>query len=98
MKLVELEKSKLTLAELAKMAKTGPVILTRKGQPLAAVKDLSHSDWEAISLANNPRFQKLIEESRRSFQEEGGIKLNDLRQELGLPPEKSSRRRKKNLK
>jgi hypothetical protein len=95
MKLVELEKSKLTVDELTKLAKRGPVILTRKGEPLAAVKDLSHSDWEAISLANNPRFQTLIEESRRSFQEEGGITLNDLRQELGLTPEKNHRRRKK---
>jgi hypothetical protein len=96
MKLIELEKSKLTINELAKLAKDGPVILTRKGQPLAAVKDLSHSDWEAISLANNSRFQKLIEASRRSFQEKGGISLNDLREELGLPPDKSPRRRKKN--
>jgi hypothetical protein len=62
MKVIELEKTKLTIAELAKMAKAGPVVLTRNGKPMAAVKDLSGCDWEAILLANNPKFQALIEE------------------------------------
>ncbi len=98
MKLVELEKTKLTLADLAKLAKTGTVILTRKGEPMAAVRDVSRSDWEAISLANNPRFQILIEKSRRSFQEQGGITLTALREELGLLQRKKNRRPKKSMK
>src|ERR1700674_1456236 len=84
MKVVPVEQADLTFPELAERAKAGPVILTRKGKPLASIKDLSGSDWESISLANNPRFLALIEESRRSYREEGGIPLDEVRQELGL--------------
>jgi hypothetical protein len=95
MKVVALEESDVTVPDLAEMAKDGPVILTRNGKPLAAVKDLSGSDWESVALANNPRFLALIEESRRSHREEGGISLDDLRAELGLKPKPRPRRRKK---
>ena len=94
MKVVDLEKSGLTLPEVAEMAKAAPVILTRNGKPVVSVKDLSRSDWERIALANNPRFQALIEESRRSYEKEGGIRLEDLRRELGLPAKRASRNRR----
>jgi|SRR5208337_13763 len=81
MKVVALEKTTMTIAELAK---EGPVVLTRAGQPVVAVKDLSGSDWESVSLASNPKFMALIEESRRSYRDSGGISLKDLRQELDL--------------
>jgi hypothetical protein len=95
MKVVPVEKTDLTLPELAEMAKAGPVILTRKGEPLAAIKDLSGSDWESVSLANNPQFLALIEESRRSYREEGSIGIDALRKELGLRPKPRGAKRKK---
>ncbi len=97
MKLVAVEKTDLTLPQVAEMARNGPVILTRNGKPIVAVKDVSRSDWESLSLANNPRFRALIEESRRSFQEEGGIRIEDLRRELGLPAKPRRRSRKKKV-
>ena len=84
MKKVEVEGTTLTVPELAELAKQGPVILTRRGKPSAAVKDLAGSDWESIALANNPRFLALIEESRQSYRKHGGISLDALCQELGL--------------
>jgi hypothetical protein len=42
---------------------------------------------ESASLANNPRFRALIEQSRRSYSEQGGIGLEDVRRELGLDGE-----------
>ena len=63
-KTIAVEDTTLTLDDLAKMAEKEPVILTRNGQPLVAVKDLSGSDWESVSLANHPRFIALIEASR----------------------------------
>ena len=91
MKIIAVEDVNLSVREVAKLAKAGPVILTRRGKPLVAVKDLSRSDWESISLANNPRFRALIEESRRSFRE-GGIPLEDLRREHGVPAKAKPRR------
>jgi hypothetical protein len=83
------------LPEVTKLARSGTVILTQNGKPLAAVKDLSNSDWESVSLANNPRFRELIEASRHSIREEGGIPLEDLRKDLGLKAPKPSRPRAK---
>ena len=96
MKIVPVEQTQMTLPELAEMAMNGPVILTRKGKPILSVKDLSGSDWESISLANNPQFLAVIEESRHSFREKGGIGLDDLSKELGLrkPKRPPSRKRK----
>ena len=91
MKVVPVEESTLTVPELTEMVKDGPVILTRNGQPLLSVKDVSGSDWESVSLASNPRFMALIEESRRSHREKGGIGLDEIRQELGI--KKVARRR-----
>ena len=51
---------------------------------VVAVRDLSGSDWESVSLASNPKFMALIEESRRSYRDSGGISLEDLRHELDL--------------
>jgi hypothetical protein len=90
-KVVPLEETRLTVPELAELVKDGPLIVTRNGQPLLAVRDVSGSDWESVSLAGNPRFIALIEASRRSYREKGGISLDHLRQELGL--KKDARRR-----
>lgn len=87
MKVLPLEETNLTVPDLAELVKEGPVILTRNGQPWMTVRDVSGSDWESISLASNPRFMALIEESRRSYREEGGVRLEDLRRELGLDDE-----------
>jgi hypothetical protein len=81
---VELENTELSIPDLAELAKTGTVILTRHGKALAAVKTLPGADWESISLANNPQFRALIEESRRSYREQGGQSLDEIRTELGL--------------
>jgi hypothetical protein len=85
---VEVEGTTLTVPELAALAKQGPVILTRRGKPLAAVKDLSGRDWESLALANDPRFRSVIEESRRSYREDGGLSLEAVGRELGVTPKR----------
>ena|ERR1051326_1296518 len=95
MQVLSLEETDLSLCAVAELAKQGTVILTRKGKPFAAIKDLSGFDWESVSLANNPRFLDLIEESRRSYREHGGISLEELRQDLGLKPPRRPAKRKK---
>jgi hypothetical protein len=94
--IVPLEKTSLTVPELPELVKDGPLIFTRNGQPLLAVKDVSGSDWESVALASNPRFMALIEESRRSNREEGGVGLDRVRQSLGI--NKMARRASRNTK
>ena len=84
MKVIPLEETTMTLPELVRLAEGGSLILTRGGRPIVTVKDVSGSDWESTSLANNPRFTALIEESRRSYRDRGGVSMADLRREFGL--------------
>jgi hypothetical protein len=84
MKTIAVEETILTAEDLATMAEKEVVVLTRKGNPPVAVKNLSGADWESVSLANNPRFIALIEASRRSYREQGGISLDAVRKKLGL--------------
>ncbi len=84
MKVISLDDTTLTLTALADMAKDETVILTRKGQPVIAVKDVSGSKWESLSLASNPQFMALIEESRRAHREQGGVGIGQLRREVGI--------------
>ena len=90
MRTVAVEETTLTAEELATMAQKEVVVLTRKGSPLVAIKDVSGADWESVSLANDPKFIALIEASRRSYRESGGTTLEEIRQQLGLKPRRGS--------
>ncbi|MBI1831313.1 MAG: hypothetical protein HYR84_07685 [Planctomycetes bacterium] len=81
---VELETTDLTADEIADLAATGVVVLTRHGKPLAVVSALSGTDWESLALAKDPQFVALIEDSRRSYAEHGGVGIDDVREQLGL--------------
>jgi len=54
-----------------------PLIITRNGQPVAALFSIEDVDLETLSLSTNPQFIRIIEESRKSQQEEGRIFLED---------------------
>jgi hypothetical protein len=92
MKVVPLDNSKLTLSEVVKLARAGPLILTRKGKPLVAIRDLAGSSWEAVS--SDPKFVAIVEEARRAYREEGGTGLDEVRRELGLRTTIKPRRKK----
>ena len=98
MKLIDVEKTNLSLPDLATLAKEGLVVLTRHGKPLVAVRDLVGADWESIALADDPHFISLIEESRRQYREQGGTSLEELRKELALKPAPRHRSNKKSPK
>lgn len=95
---VDLEKTSLSANDLADLARTETVVLTRKGKPLVAVQPLGGSDWESISLANNPKFQAIIEDSRRSYREHGGVSLDEVCAELGLQRRRRRPKTKKTAK
>ena len=84
MKVVPIEGTALTVPELIELAQKEAVILTRDGRPLVSVRDVSGSDWESASLSQNPEFAAIIEQSRRSYRDEGGIGIEQLRRDLGL--------------
>jgi hypothetical protein len=84
MKVVPLEGTTMTVCELVELARGEAVILTRGGEPVISVRELSGADWESAMLAHNPRFAALIEQSRRSYREKGGIGIEQLRRKLNF--------------
>ncbi|OCR01173.1 hypothetical protein BCD67_17550 [Oscillatoriales cyanobacterium USR001] len=55
-----------------------PLILTRNGQPVAALFSVEDVDMETLSISMNPKFLSIIEESKKSQKEEGRIFLEDI--------------------
>jgi hypothetical protein len=55
-----------------------PLILTRNGQPIAALFSLEGVDLENLSISINSKFITIIEQSRKSQKEEGRIFLEDI--------------------
>jgi prevent-host-death family protein len=84
MKIVEIKEAKDTLAEYTSTILNEPLIVTSEGKPVAALVSLENTDWETISLSTNPEFIKLIEQSRLSRCQKGGISSEEMRRRLGL--------------
>ena len=84
----------LTAADLAKLAKSGTVVLAKRGKPCVSIHDVSRHEWGSIELADNPRFVAIIEESRRSLREEGGVSSDEVRRQLGIPARSKPKRKK----
>jgi antitoxin (DNA-binding transcriptional repressor) of toxin-antitoxin stability system len=79
MKLVDKKKAMATLAAYAEQLASGPVVLTERGKPVAALVALENADLETVSLSTNPRFMELIERSRRRARAEGGVSSAEMR-------------------
>ncbi|MGK7874444.1 MAG: hypothetical protein AB4426_14395 [Xenococcaceae cyanobacterium] len=47
-------------------------------------REAFEDDRETKALSRNPKFLEMIEESRRSLREKGGIPLDEIKRELGL--------------
>ncbi|NJL66096.1 MAG: hypothetical protein HC849_23035 [Oscillatoriales cyanobacterium RU_3_3] len=55
-----------------------PLILTRNGQPIAALFSIDDLDLETLSVSINPKFINILEQSRNSQKEAGRIFLDDI--------------------
>ncbi len=84
MRILELAKATEPLAEYASHMSKGPVVLTTKGKPVAALVLISNADIETVSLSTHPKFLALIERSRSRYKTEGGIASREMRRRLGL--------------
>ena len=99
MKVINLDKNHQSLSRLLRLAKSQPVVLTRKGKPLAALVDVQGDDLETLSLRTNAEFQDYLNQCRERHGREGGVRLEDIRVRYGLPsrvarPGDASHRRK----
>lgn len=54
------------------------LILTRNGRSITVLLPIEDVDIETLSISTNPRFTKIIEQSRESQKTEGRIFLEDI--------------------
>jgi prevent-host-death family protein len=66
MKFVGLREAQAQLSGLVDQSQKERIVLTRHGQPIAVLTGVQGKDLEAVLLAQDPEFRKLIEERRRS--------------------------------
>ena len=65
-------------AYLDECATEGPVVITRNGKAVAVlVAPADEEDLERLVLGRSPRFQAILNKSRRSIQEGKGLSRDD---------------------
>lgn len=85
MKKIELKQVKGSLADY--INETGSeegIIISRQGKPIAVLISVENLDEETVKLSLNPDFIKILNESRRSLRTEGGISLEQMKENLGI--------------
>ena len=91
MNTIELVQATASLAEYAQCVSQGPLIVTVKGKPTAALVAIENADAETVTLSTNPQFIALIERARVRQAAEGGISSAEMRRRLGLKKEPRAR-------
>ena len=79
MKVIEQAQATDSLADYAAKIDSGPVVVTRHGQPVAALVPIENADMETVSLSTNRGFLDLIERSRARVRAEGAISPEEMR-------------------
>src|SRR2546425_12608623 len=74
MKTASVAEVKARLSAYLKESQDGPIVVTRNGRPVAVLLAVTDEDeLERLVLAHSPKFQALLDKSRRQIEETGGI-------------------------
>jgi len=74
MKIASVADIKARLSAYLKESQEGPVVVTRNGKAVAVLLAVTDDDeLERLVLAHSPKFQALLDKSRRQIEETGGI-------------------------
>jgi len=83
MKIAPVADVKARFSAYLKESEEGPVIVTRNGKPVAVLISMEdEEELERIILAYSPKFQSLLEKSRKQIQDKGGIPHQDFWKEV----------------
>jgi prevent-host-death family protein len=93
MRTVDIAEATGSLSEYARQIRRGPVVVTRRGRPVAVVVAVEGLDLETLSLSSSADFIALIERSRASYRANGGQSLDEIRDRYGLRPKATGRRK-----
>ena len=103
MKIASVADVKAHLGAYLKESQEGPVVVTRNGKAVAVLLAVNDDDeLERLVLAHSPKFQALLDKSRRRIEETGGIphdvfwrEVNAESHEKAEKPKHSPRRTKR---
>ena len=74
MKIASVADIKAHLSAYLKKSQEGPVVVTRNGKAVAVLLAVTDDDeLERLVLAHSPKFQALLDKSRRQIEDTGGI-------------------------
>jgi prevent-host-death family protein len=80
---LEMSRAKEALAAYARrVATTGTIVLTSRGQPVAALVSIKNADKETVTLSTSAQFMALIERSRARQKEQGGLSGEEMQRRL----------------
>ena len=83
MRIASVADVKARLSAYLKESEQGPVIVTRNGKAVAVLLAVTDDDeLERLVLAHSPKFQALLDKSRRQIDETGGIPHDQFWQEV----------------
>src|SRR5919204_5869270 len=100
MKIASVADIKARLSAYLKESERGPVVVTRNGKAVAVLLAVADDDeLERLLLAHSPKFQALLDKSRRQIEETGDIPHDVFWQEVEAEsreePEKGRQRRRR---
>lgn len=79
MKTIDVADATGSLAEYVGGARRKPVVVTRRGRPLAVLVALDSDAWEDFVVSQAPAFEEVIRRSEARYRAEGSISLEELR-------------------
>jgi prevent-host-death family protein len=95
MKIASVADVKARLSAYLKETQNGPVIVTRNGKAVAVLLAATDEDeLERLILAHSPKFQAMLDKSRRQIEETGGIPHEQFWREVKAESRTKSRKGK----
>ncbi len=83
MKIASVASVKAKLSGYIKASKSGPVIVTKNGKPVAVLLAMQDEDEiERMILAYSPKFQRILQTAERQIQAGQGIPHKEFWQEI----------------
>src|SRR5919108_3403185 len=96
MKIASVADVKARLSAYLKESEQGPVIVTRNGKAVAVLLAVTDEDeLERLVLAHSPKFQALLDKSRRQIEEMGGIPHEQFWREVAAESGKNAEKAKR---
>ncbi len=93
MKIASVADMKARLSAYLKESQEGPVVVTRNGKAVAVLLAVTDEDeLERLVLAHSPKFQALLDKSRRQIEETGGIPHEQFWREVETDRSKAARK------